>query len=162
MKALFLSNIFIFIAFFSSGQQVTFRIEKIDVFKPNKSKTTFSSWDLHKPNMVTSTKIINGTKDTIRFEFEPSNCYLNLNLTNKTERLDLSYAYHNELDGFTVLPESKIELQLMWRIDDDILSKMNKKVLIKKMQLVYITIESNNKKIVSSRTNKIVCNAFTP
>lgn len=162
MKALFLSKIFIFIAFFSSGQQITFQIEKIEVFKSNKSITTFSSWDFHKPNMVTSTKIINGTKDTIRFEFEPSNCYLNLNLTNKTERIDLNYAYHNELDGFTIFPESKMELQLMWHINDRTLSKMNKKVLIKKMQSAYITIESNNKKIVSSKTNKIFCNTIIP
>lgn len=81
----------IFLGYMAKGQSIDFRITKIQLFVTGNNKNKISTWDFHKPNIITQIEIKNKTEDTLRFIFAPPNCTLSFILKNKLEKQFLNF-----------------------------------------------------------------------
>lgn len=139
-----------------NGQVGISRIEKILISRVKKDKTKFSTWDFHKPNIITYVKIHNTTKDTIRFVFTPPNCNLFIPYNEKWEKFALNFAYNDTIDSIEILPDSSKKLSLRWLINQDFFLKIKKNKLEFKMRNTHIKIDLGLNNIVLVKTKKIV------
>jgi hypothetical protein len=136
-----------------NGQEVDIHLKKIQVFKNNKVKNKISTWDFHKPNIITDVTIDNKSSDTLKFTFNPINCILFFSLRNKWEKEFLNFAYNDSIENEIILPQSRKKVSLLWRIEPKlILSTSNLK---KKMSKSYITMNFQSHKLISSKTKNV-------
>ncbi len=155
------AQIFTFVLLFSisnilEGQVINFRIKKIQVFVKERTKNKISTWDFHKPNLITEIEIKNNTEDTLKFTFETPNCVLWFNVNNRREKLLLNFAYNNFLESESILPHSAKNLSLLWQIDPLFISGIPKNELIKHISKSYLTLDYGSYQLVSTRTTNIL------
>lgn len=146
----------IFLGHIAKGQGIDFRITKIQVFGKGNDKNKISTWDFHKPNIITQIEVKNKSEDTLRFIFAPPNCAFSFILKNKIEKQYLNFAYNDFLENEVILPHDTKKLSLMWLINPILLTKTTKNDLIKNMSKSYVTIDYGLHKLVSLKTNNVI------
>lgn len=137
-----------------NGQEIDFHLKKIQVFKNGKEKNKISTWDFHKPNIITDMTIDNKTNDTLKFVFNPINCVLFFSLRNKWEKELLNFAYNDSIENEIIMPQSKRNVSLLWRIDPKLLLRTID--LRKKIAKSYITMNYQSHKLISLKTNNVI------
>lgn len=156
----YLRNLILVICLFTilvnkiNGQDIDFHLKKVHVFKNNKVKNKISTWDFHKPNIITDITIDNKSNDTLKFTFNPINCFLFFSLRSKWEKEFLNFAYNDSIENEIVLPQSRKEISLLWRIDPKLL--LSTLDLRKKISKSYITMNYQSHELISSKTNNVI------
>jgi len=155
-KEILLAFILIFLRNISNGQSIDIKISNIQVFVKKNTQKKISTWDFHKPNIITHIVIKNESEDTLRFIFTPPNCTFSFILKNKRERQFLNFAYNDFLENEIIMPHDTKNLSLMWLIDPILLIKTTKNDLINNMSKSYLTIDHRSHKLVSLKTSNII------
>jgi hypothetical protein len=139
-----------------AAQSISSHIEKIFVLREKKNKTTYTTWENHRPNIAVRLKLNNRTSDTLMLRCEPSNCNFEYFYKGVSQKEAVSYAFNSSIDSIKILPNTSKKVYLMWLINPKVFLKLKRETLTKIMRASFISIDSGKQTIISTKPQKII------